>query len=442
MLEHFIVSFIISSDDTGEQVKAFYVGVSEGLDMTAKRNYALCLYAQQAEEIVLWLRQSKFPGMSEVKIELASTIDDNSDLEMVRRLIKEYIDAEKYNAALAYSDSLINMTPELSFDDWFKRGYCHFMLNQHEEAISSYQNASAMEPYNFQALSNIAISMLLIGRANEGFEYFQKALSINPNIAPAWLHVGYYYITLSNENDLAYEKAVNAFRRAIQLVPQFAEYKVQATGNDNDVTIKYIVDISSEVKDISDEQILSLSWYDRAVGFSESNELDESLDCYIKHLEGDPQDYRALNNMGAIKLNKGLLNDAINLFLRATEIKKDYDVGWYNLSKAYREKGDYSSSIECCKMVIKINSEYNDVWTNLGNNYLALDMHYEALASYNQAVKVNSRDYRAYYNKGKIEINLGLHAESIDSLEMFIETAPDTLVNLKNEALLLLSEQT
>lgn len=56
MLEHYIISFTISKGDSGKGVKVYYAGLSEGVDMATKRNEAQRLDAQNAEEIVSWLK--------------------------------------------------------------------------------------------------------------------------------------------------------------------------------------------------------------------------------------------------------------------------------------------------------------------------------------------------------------------------------------------------
>ncbi len=368
MLEHYIISFTISKGDSGKGVKVYYAGLSEGVDMATKRNEAQRLDAQNAEEIVSWLRQSDFSGMNEIKIELDSTVNIPKDIPEIREFITIHIEENKYNTAMAYIDVLLNTSNDFVFEDWFKKGYCHFMIDQHEKAIESYKFANNMEPDNFQTLSNIAISLLSIEKASDAFDYFQKALSINPYIAPAWLHIGDYYLARSEESDLSYEKAINALKRAIQIAPHLAERKIYCPRNDNITSIQKMIDVSGYINDMSDEEILALSWLDKANEFNKNNENDEALKYYNKHLELYPKEYSALNNMGVIQMNSGPMCDAKNAFIKAITIKKDYAVGWYNLAKVYREEGDYAASIDSCKRVVEINPEYDDVWTTLGNN--------------------------------------------------------------------------
>ncbi len=147
---------------------------------------------------------------------------------------------------------------EPTFSDWFNKGLCHFHNQQHEEAVKCYSEASAIDPENFQAITNRAISLMHLNRYEEAFKYYREALTICPNIGPAWLNVGFYHMDQSGVKEGALGKAVNAFRKAVEIVPDFASHKVYFHGEDVIAAISYILDRMSEVEEMKFDDILSI----------------------------------------------------------------------------------------------------------------------------------------------------------------------------------------
>lgn len=70
-MDRYIIGFTITSEDSRQSVRAYYVGLSEGIDMTGKPEIALRLNKQEAGKIADWLRNQQLPGMSDVRVEPA-----------------------------------------------------------------------------------------------------------------------------------------------------------------------------------------------------------------------------------------------------------------------------------------------------------------------------------------------------------------------------------
>ena len=177
----------------------------------------------------------------------------------IREARDRHLEAQEYQDALNYSELLLSEHKfEIDFDDWFKKGLCHFNLDQDEQAVESYTNALTIEPYNFQAMTNKAISLLRLDNEKEAFVLLKKALGINPHIAPAWFNIGFYHIANYGEKAGAYEKAVNAFRRAVRDYPEFADAKIYLPFHESYGTIGYLLRFAHSVQECKDDQILKL----------------------------------------------------------------------------------------------------------------------------------------------------------------------------------------
>jgi tetratricopeptide (TPR) repeat protein len=177
----------------------------------------------------------------------------------IREAISTHIEAAEYKKALKFCELMVNHhSLELCFDDWFQKGLCHFMLDQYDDSVSCYERALAIEPSNFQAMSNIAIILLRLNRESEGFELFKKALTINRNIAPAWLHIGRYHMERSADVAGACGKAVNAFRRAINIAPHFDQTRVYFPMDDVIAPVSYILSLLGKTEEMEDNHILTI----------------------------------------------------------------------------------------------------------------------------------------------------------------------------------------
>ncbi|MDX2267174.1 MAG: tetratricopeptide repeat protein [Bryobacter sp.] len=98
-----------------------------------------------------------------------------------------------------------------------------------------------------------------------------------------------------------------------------------------------------------------LGWTYRFLG-----RLDEAiLEC--KHaIELDPSYGSPYNDIGAYLLEKGNTDDAIPWLEKATQSERfdSYHFPWYNLGRAYTDKGMYRRAQDCFQQAIDIEPEY------------------------------------------------------------------------------------
>jgi tetratricopeptide (TPR) repeat protein len=347
-------------------------------------------------------------------LNLSKEIPMNSN--QLRKARNQHIEVAEYEKAL-YFCNLLNKScnKELIFEDWFKKGLCHFKLDQNEQAVECYENALKIDDTDFQAMTNKAISLLRIGKANEAFQLFRKALSINPNIGPAWFNVGLYHIHNIEEFQEAFEKAINAFRRAVRLIPTLSDAEVYFSFEDINITIDNLLKSSESVIELDDNNILVI----------------HGEAPIRKRTPEDPQSWSS-SNPNAFELNQRALSlcsqghngKAIRLLNQALTIDPEYITAWYNKGKLLRTMSRFEESVACCDKITAIDTKYPDVWTMLGNNLLNLNRYEEAISAFKKALNIDDTDPRAWYNKAKIEEKLGMYSEAMKSYEQFVRVAP------------------
>lgn len=117
--------------------------------------------------------------------------------------------------------------------DYFGRAMNQMTLHNYEAAIIDFERALACTPdFSLSAfMEGVARYRKLTAESKKGEDVrlrqaqlqavihcFEKALSISPNMAPAWYNIGCMYIAAGD-----YNKAGEAFSKAIELQPQFGE---------------------------------------------------------------------------------------------------------------------------------------------------------------------------------------------------------------------------
>jgi tetratricopeptide (TPR) repeat protein len=150
-------------------------------------------------------------------------------IDDLRKLIDEYFEKEDFERSLEYSDTLIKEhAAATTSDDVFKKGLCHYKLDDNQSALSCFDRALETDPENILALTNKGICLYSLDRVPEAFAIFNKVLKANPNVFPAWYYIGMYYLPKYAETGDAHELAivVNAYRQVVGMAPDFGAFPV------------------------------------------------------------------------------------------------------------------------------------------------------------------------------------------------------------------------
>lgn len=76
--------------------------------------------------------------------------------------------------------------------------------------------------------------------------------------------------------------------------------------------------------------------------FFETGDLESSAQCYLQVIKKDPENKRALNNLGKLYHARGQLESAIEIYHRALEVDPVYPAAHFNLSMSLLLSGDYN----------------------------------------------------------------------------------------------------
>ena len=171
-------------------------------------------------------------------------------IEDLRKKIDKHFDKEEYLEALELCVALLDEhRQQVTFDDVFKKGLCHFKLEEDAEAVGCFNKSLELQPDNVMALTNKGICLFNLNQTREAFQIFNRAIKINPNVFPPWHYMGYYYLGLymKTGDQFIMEKVVNCYRQVVGMAPDFGGFTLHDPVKDVDYSIELFLNLHNDV---------------------------------------------------------------------------------------------------------------------------------------------------------------------------------------------------
>lgn len=105
----------------------------------------------------------------------------NAEHDRLYRLGVEELQSGELSRALGSFTTLIQLAPDFA-EAWNKRATLYFMLGENDLSIADCDEVLSREPNHFGALSGYGLLMLRQGNYQRALEYFEQALTANPNM--------------------------------------------------------------------------------------------------------------------------------------------------------------------------------------------------------------------------------------------------------------------
>ncbi len=121
---------------------------------------------------------------------------------------------------------------------------------------------------------------------------------------------------------------------------------------------------------------------------------EEAIKLFKAAHELDPNQPDYVNNIGVVKLGQKKLEDALDYFIKSTEISANYQRGFYNQGVCYQQLGKNDKAASAYKKAEKINSS-PEISFNLGIIYTRLGDKAEAIKNYKRFIEIAPKDQLA-----------------------------------------------
>ena len=224
-----------------------------------------------------------------------------------------------------------------------------------ENAIETCKKLIELQPHVAEFHCRMAQYLYLIGNIEEAIEFYQTAVTLNPN--PEWTSVVAQtlgFIFQENTNDL--DAAISSYQHAFSLNP-------------NDI------DIYLNLGNV----------------FFEKGSYDNALIVYKKALESSPHNARLHCNLGYLYWGKGNIEEAIKEYEKAIQYDNTYDIAYNNLGVIYLDDlGRVKKAIELFEAARLYNPNYALANYNLARSIAITGDKVEAAKLYQTALEINN----------------------------------------------------
>ncbi len=205
------------------------------------------------------------------------------------------------------------------------------------------------------------------GNFKEALNAYNKAIQLNPQYAEAYIGRGAAYADLGNN-----QQAINDFSKAIELKPRSAEAYYN-----RGATYYRLVVFGSGADD-------------------KSGNLQRAINDLSKTIELNPQ-YAGAYIMRGIAYDKlGNYQQAVNDFTKTTQLDPQNASVYIKLGLAYGNSGNYQKAINTYNKAIKVFPKYSEAYYRRGAAYLKLNNEQKGIEDIKIAAKLGSYEAKDY----------------------------------------------
>ena len=261
---------------------------------------------------------------------------DHASAQIIQQLLKGKPDFLR--TLVPMLEQLMEILPENKVN-LLARGTLSTFLDQHEEAIESFDQALKVKPDYDQAWYSRGIALAKLGRYEEAIESFDQALKVKPDYDQAWYIRGIALALLGR-----YEEAIESFDQALKVKPDYDQawdnrgVALYELGRYEEAIASY--DEALKVKPDYDQ-----AWKNRGYALYELGRYEETIASYDQALKVKPDDYQAWNNRGVALYELGRYEEAIASYDEALKFKPDNPNTFYNKACCYALQGDGKAAI-------------------------------------------------------------------------------------------------
>ena len=173
---------------------------------------------------------------------------------------------------------------------------------------------------------------------------------------------------------------------------------------------------------LSADLMRAITEHNLGAALQSDGRLDEAIEHYRRAINIRSDYAPAHNNMGAALRAKGQVADAVASYERALARLPDYPEAHYNLGNVLLDQGRLDDAIDHFRRALP--SPGPDVYNNLGIALAAKGQSNEAIAEFRHALRLDPDSPRTHRNLGDALASHGMQEEAIEHLRRAIQLDP------------------
>jgi len=238
----------------------------------------------------------------------------------------------------------------------------------HERAIELFGKALEADQNFALAHFGLGISLFATNNRWKASGEFRKVIQLDPTFQDAYKWLG---DLLVNSPRRLYDQAIQAYQRAVELAPDYAEALVglgdarQAKGQYDEAIAEYQKALALEPENARVHYGLGKIYY------NEKQLYHEAVGAYQRAIQLDPKFLEAHLSLGEIYEEKGLYKEAVARYTHVLSIDPKHPGATYGLALAY-EKVDPNKAIEQWEQYIDLASTLPSEkdWADIAKKHL------------------------------------------------------------------------
>jgi len=138
------------------------------------------------------------------------------------------------------------------------------------------------------------------------------------------------------------------------------------------------------------------AWMFRGISYSRVQKNDEAAESYRRSLALDPENYRAMHNLGSILVTSGEKEEGLSLLEHAVIIRPDYEIGHLTLAQTYYMASRFTDAIREAELSLGIMAEHHDLQIVYGDSLYLAGMYSKAREIFSRIVETTLLSSQMY----------------------------------------------
>ncbi len=265
----------------------------------------------------------------------------------------------------------------------------HLMTGRARAAVPILEQALAAAPRHGAALENLGLAHLMLGEFPAAERALRSASALPGAPASVWMRLG-----VSILNQARYAEAVQALQRALALEPDNADIHLnlgQALGQSGDTAAAR--QHFDTVLRLAPGHVDAM--FNAGVICLDHDQLDDARQWFKRAIAQSPQHADALVNLGIVHERQQRLDEAIACFRRALELNPALAQARNNLAHALARQGKHEDAREHYLATLKLAPDMILAHEGLAAACLALGRFKEAITHLREVLRVEPESFGA-----------------------------------------------
>ncbi|WP_186539243.1 tetratricopeptide repeat-containing sulfotransferase family protein [Synechococcus sp. BIOS-E4-1] len=290
-------------------------------------------------------------------------------------------------------------------------------LEQFEKAQQCLVKAYQLDGSDPETAKDIGSIFLRLGNQNTALAWYEQALEIDNDYAPALNNIANIKRDLGSNHE-----AIDMYKRAIEIDPKLIQaYKGAA--------ISFVVLGDLDHAASFAKQALAINASTPGINeilgivFQNKSNPGQAFEYYQKELEINPKASNSLLNLGALLLQKGQFAAAVESLSKASTLAPSEHC-FLLLAQAYQNLGKFKEAIAEYKKLDIGRAKNKMIPFNLGLCLLKTGNNIDAIEVFQIAVQLDKSFTPAWGNIGTALMNEGRHQEALTTIQKVLDLDP------------------